>query len=236
MVDLKISELTAFTELDGSEELAANDGGTTKKITTGNFSKNIGGGSFTIYRIGSTYFARDNVTGVIDYSGSVFGTVIQGAVDDLAAGTGGLIKISDGNFVCAGNPTVTATTDNIFFEGNGDSTILDCSAGDNLEAIRFDGTSTAIVGGGIRNLKILGDGAGSANQGVSILTASEMSFDSIFFQDCGDEGIVLASVSFSTVTRCKFKNCKAGGGGGGSLGMQANSHHNLINNNVVNGK
>lgn len=54
--------------------------------------------SFVIWKSGSTYYAKNGTTGIIDYSGADASTVIQAAIDSVEVNKGGIIFIRNGNY------------------------------------------------------------------------------------------------------------------------------------------
>jgi len=54
--------------------------------------------SYIIWTDGSTYYAKNGITGAIDYSGADAATIIQSTIDTLHSLWGGIISIKEGNY------------------------------------------------------------------------------------------------------------------------------------------
>ena len=106
MADKKISELTALTTPDGTEELIVNDSGVSKKITQSNLLKGIDNTAADATAI--TIDASENVT----LAGTVNGLEINTtATSNLGLGTGAVDSITTGDYnVGVGDGALTATT------------------------------------------------------------------------------------------------------------------------------
>jgi len=172
--------------------------------------------SYQIETNGTTIWAINGETGVIDYSGTDAVTVIQDAVDALT--DGGSIFIKKGTYVFTDVPNGTrlleVTQDGIFISGEGYSTIIEMK--ENAKTIHFDGVSA----GGVSNIRFEGEPTDDENHGIFAVDSEFIQVDNNYFNRFGDESVVYSRVNQSSIFRNIF-NGSNGAGSGGGIDLQA---------------
>lgn len=127
-----------------------------------------GGYSYIIYKSGSTYYAKNGSTGVVDYSGTTCSTVIQSAV--TAMGTG-VIQFRPGTYVLTAEVTGTY---GVFLQGDG--AILDVT-GMNTDVFDFGSDGTVPSGNdaapltGMRGFNVQGTASNTSCKLITIRNA-----------------------------------------------------------------
>jgi len=201
MVDTKIKDLTAKTTLTGNEELIVNDidnSNVDRKVTIGN-SRGVGESSYIIYKSGSTIYAKNGTTGIIQFSGTEAATVFQSCIDTLAAtnieGTAGKIFVRTGIYTI--NSTILITG-NLTIEGeNRSSTCLKLGNSINDNMLEWDATKDTqyffvlreMMLDGNRDNNTLGNGIFTENVAAKLL--SDGYIDNCFIRRFSESGIYL---------------------------------------------
>jgi hypothetical protein len=114
----------------------------------------IGPTSYVVWKEGSTYFAKNGITGEVEWSGIDALTVIQSAVNALTSG--GKIFFKSGTYTLTG--PIVLSVGNILLEGEGPASILyNTGTGNTIEH-----TAASILWHiRIKNLKISSSGTGA---------------------------------------------------------------------------
>jgi len=111
--------------------------------------------SYIIFTDGTTYYAKNGVTGQIDFSGIVASTVIQSTINQIGVLGGGNIFLKKGTYTCSTTLNI-ANRDRITLLGE-EGTIIRCTV--TIDPLLHIATSTNIT---INGLTFQGTGAGSA--------------------------------------------------------------------------
>lgn len=120
--------------------------------------------SYTIRTDGTTIYARNDVSGADDYSGTDATTIINSAINALT--NGGKILITGGIYIITASITVKS---NISLEGIGFATILQAKNALNTHVIQSDPSGSVNIK--ISNLKIDGNGinqTGGSSNGIML--------------------------------------------------------------------
>jgi len=121
--------------------------------------------SYIIFTDGTYYYAKNGLTGKIDYAGTDASTVIQNAVNALASG--GKILIKTGTYTLSNTIYVEP---GVVVEGEGkDATILNAPSGKPAFAyIQPSGTGVVFAPLVLKNLKIVLPSSGGPHYGVKV--------------------------------------------------------------------
>ena len=176
----------------------------------------------TVFKVGSTYYAINSLTGV-NYSSVDAITVIQNAIDDLAKTGGGVVLLRSGIYTISKpiiiksniwlkgeGPHNTILTPSEKFSGSGQLAII---KNEHYETIPADGNIT-ITGLGINGKKIL---CGSRRIGGINIHGSTMStpdfyvenvrIDNLYICDMSADGLNYRCVKDSFITNMKVERC-----------------------------
>lgn len=180
--------------------------------------------SYVMWKSGSTYYAKNGITGEVDYSGTDFKTVIQAAVDDLdGEGTGGTIHLMPGTYSIASKAGFSLK-DDMILEGEGPKTVISLDAATSY-AINMNGDDIAV-----RDLKITGTFASNAYYyGVGVVAAkSRLLVDNVQIDVTGGgNGMYFGLTSDLAIRNCVVSNSN-------KYGIWSNKNTNVrITNNVV---
>lgn len=141
------------------------------KVTTISSGIYPNGVSYTIYKEGSTYYAKD-AYGAIDFSGTDASTVIQSAVNTLV--NGGKIFIKAANYPISN--TISIPFGGIVIEGEGWSTILEAVNNFNKNIIEITGDYCEV-----KDLRINGNKANQASgKGIYVYNAYRVKIERVF--------------------------------------------------------
>ena len=98
--------------------------------------------SYIVWENGGTYYAKSGETGVIDFSGPLFSTVYQAAIDAVETAGGGAVLLRPGNFVVRAS-VVPKDNVNLFGSGRFQSILVGHSDLVNTAIIQLIGGSTS---------------------------------------------------------------------------------------------
>jgi len=164
--------------------------------------------NYVVFSDGSMYYARNGLTGEVEFSGSDFATVVQNAINALPT-SGGKIHIKAGNY------TVSQTIilkDYLTLEGEGPyATILYLEDGANCDILATLGPvhprHSYIT---IRDLRLEGnkDNNPTAGRGIHLVSAWKCHIENVHVLRCRQEGIKLYGSTAPQDTReCYIENC-----------------------------
>jgi hypothetical protein len=155
--------------------------------SNGNGAFTISGGiypsgvSYTIYKEGSTYYAK-NAYGAIDYSGASASTVIQNCINALT--NGGLIFITKGQYLISSQISVSRS--NVFLCGESkNSTILQSSGLGNNDMIKVQNANNFAIS----HMGLIGDNTAVGAAVLSIQNVNNFLVEDIEVQKAPDCGI-----------------------------------------------
>ena len=160
-----------------------------------------------VYKEDTTYYAKNMQTGMVDYSGADFDTIMASAVDDIAHS--GFIKLGTGQFdsatgiVCGDKP--------IIVEGNGwgrggvltdnPGTVIKTGASGAYYVLQFGAHGTTVEGAGVRNLMFLNDPANTTCLGAVDLYNTVNSFvENCYFMGFELGGAAMPAISIRGAT------------------------------------
>jgi parallel beta-helix repeat protein len=164
--------------------------------------------AYIIYRDASFIFAFNNITHAVEFNSTDAKSVIQYAVDALAAEGGGRILIKNGEYDLSDEILFNQGYSYITLEGESWNTVLKTNNG-TYNAIRFRGNVQPNVGCVIRNLKIDG-GCNVATEvwdqknGIMTTGTINSTFENLFITNTGRTGIYNTQGSNGNIIRNNY--------------------------------
>jgi len=152
--------------------------------------------SYTIFKIGSTYYAETNIAGGTNYSNADAETVIRQAIDALASG--GKIFLRPATYNLADELGVN-TLNNIILEGAGYGTYLHLNNGVNKDAFEIYNSNHITI----RNMRIDGNNANNSGTIYALLinTSNYVTLENLWVEDGNVDNL-----AFIDATRCFARN------------------------------
>lgn len=142
-------------------------------VSTYNKWTTVGVTNYNIFTDGSTYYAKNGATGVVDYSGATASTVINSAIS--ASTSGGTVFLKAGTYTISSTISVTQS---VILKGEGTATVLNVASG-------VHGITVAASDVTIQELYIVGSGSGTGegihlNNGVDRVTIQNNRIDTAY--------------------------------------------------------
>ena len=169
------------------------------KSSTPAFEHPITEASYIIFKDGSTYYARNEETGAIVYSGSDATTIVHSAQDALVNFGGGKILLTRGEYYIN-----LRLKNNIILEGEGHETILKADRNDYSIIENYGrAADTSNVNIHINNLLIDGtEQTGTYVYGIWFKYVTNATIQNVYMKNTHWENIYLWLCNYVVVTQC----------------------------------
>ncbi len=137
--------------------------------------------NYIIYKDDSKIRAVDSTTGIIDYSSTNAGIVIQNVIDNLPS-IGGNVRIKNGTYILTNSLNISNKNINITGEHRRKTILLKGGSG---AVINIDNTTSMIGKTSVRNIML--DGGYKTDNGIGLYLdfVSNSSFDDLCVTNCG---------------------------------------------------
>ena len=187
------------------ENVTVSDSITLGGVTRSSWFGGTGSGSnistcdYIIFVAGGNYYAQNGDTGIVDYSGTNFASVVESAI--TAAG-GGDIYLKSGSYELTSDNGIDINVAGTHLHGAGYDTVIECESGfsDHMIHIGSSGTGTYI-----NELRI--DGSGQDANHAIYVEATRCQFYTLRIEDFYDDGIHAGHSGWIGVLGGKITDC-----------------------------